>query len=113
MRTTNDNLKAARDKVSDELGSIQTDLKELRDDVAALCQSIVEAGKSGLDDARFRVSRKTRENLEELLDRLKSARDRGRKTVSSLESTIEEKPLTSLIVAFVVGLFAGKLVSRV
>jgi ElaB/YqjD/DUF883 family membrane-anchored ribosome-binding protein len=47
--------------------------------------------------------------IEELMSNLRSARDKSSDTVDSVEHKIQEKPLMSLLVAFLAGLILGKL----
>jgi len=49
---------------------------------------------------------------EGLRDEFQSARDKSKETVESIEDQIRGKPLLSLLIAFIVGLFLGKLFDR-
>lgn len=49
---------------------------------------------------------------EGLRDEFQSARDKSKETVESIEDQIRGKPLLSLLIVFIVGLFLGKLFDR-
>ena len=84
-------LQAEFEALKGELGKLRLDLDELKGPVkgiaSALKENLAEALGSGFEKAK--VS--------------------GKKAVEADETTVEEKPLQSVLVAFGVGLLLGKL----
>ncbi|MFA0888387.1 MAG: hypothetical protein ACC613_04705 [Synergistales bacterium] len=85
-------LQMELESLKGELGKLRTDLEELKGPVkgiaCALKENLAEALGSGFEKAK--VS--------------------GKKAVEVVETTVEEKPLQSVLVAFGVGLLLGKLI---
>ena len=50
--------------------------------------------------------------IEDLKNELGRVRGMGRETFESVEQQIQEKPLMSLLIAFILGLLLGKLLDR-
>ncbi|MEQ9619436.1 MAG: hypothetical protein RIG61_09715 [Deltaproteobacteria bacterium] len=95
----------AQEKLSQDIETLREDVTKLRSDLSQLGKNLVERGKNETDAARDKV-------LEELKYELQAARHKGRETVESVESQIQEKPFVSLLIAFLVGLVLGKLFDR-
>lgn len=98
--------------VKDELAVLREDLATLRGDMGDLLRSVVDLSKHTATDAKDRVSEEMRERLEHLQSRLGDAKDAGRRAVRGAQHTVEEHPLTSVGVAFGVGLLVGHLLRR-
>ena len=88
-----------------DVETLKEDISKLREDLSGIAQSLLDRGKSETESAKDRLS-------EGLSDEFQAARDKGKETVESLEDQIREKPLLSLLIAFVIGLFLGKLFDR-
>ncbi|MGH7849381.1 MAG: DUF883 family protein [Thermodesulfobacteriota bacterium] len=91
-----------QENLGQDLEALREDVTKLRSDLSQLAKSLLDKGKSETDTAKDRV-------MEELMSNLRSARDKSSETVESVEHKIQEKPLMSLLIAFVVGLILGKL----
>ena len=86
-----------------DLEALRADLGKLREDVAALTASLAElVGESASGE-------KVREMAARLAERAKQT---GRENLDALQRKIEERPLTSIAVAFGLGLVIGKLLER-
>lgn len=84
-------LQAELDSLKQELGTIRADLAELKGPVKNIALAL-------------------KENLAEALGvGLEKAKCTGKKAVEAVETTVEDKPLQSVLVAFGVGLLLGKL----
>ncbi|GGB42211.1 DUF883 family protein [Tistrella bauzanensis] len=103
---------AEQTAVDKEMEVLKADLAALRADLAKATRQSGRAAGVGAEA----LSEKASEEMERLrgeVDRLMHvAGERGRGAVRAAESTIEEKPLTSVLVAFGVGLVIGKLLDR-
>ncbi len=95
----------SQEKLGQDLETLREDVTRLRADLSQLAKSLLEKGKSETDTARDRV-------MGEFMSNLHSARDRSGETVETVERKIQEKPLMSLLIAFLAGLVLGKIVDR-
>ena len=77
-------------RLDKDLETLKGDISKLREDLTGIAQKLLEKGKSETE----------------------AARDKSKETVESLERQIKEKPMLSLIIAFILGLFLGKLFDR-
>jgi ElaB/YqjD/DUF883 family membrane-anchored ribosome-binding protein len=102
---------AERDLQKD-MEAIKEDMAQLRSDLAELTQRLVAIGKDEISSARNRVRRRARTLGQELRETLNDTGERGLKTVESVEQFMVERPLVSLLAAFGLGLFVGKLLDR-
>ena len=91
-----------QENLGQDLEALREDVTRLRSDLSQLAKSLLDKGKSESDTAKERV-------IEELMSNFRSARDKSNETVESVEHKIQEKPLMSLLIAFLVGLILGKL----
>jgi len=91
----------ATTRTNGETGDIRDDLDQLRADIASLAQDLrglaSRAGDEVVDGAKS-AARQAREKIEEVGDKM--------------SDTIGARPLTSLVVAFFVGILLGKLFQR-
>jgi ElaB/YqjD/DUF883 family membrane-anchored ribosome-binding protein len=94
-----------QENLGQDLEALREDVTKLRSDLSQLAKSLLERGKSETDTAKDRV-------IDELMSGLRSAREKGGGTVESVEHRIQEKPLMSLLIAFLVGLVLGKLFDK-
>ncbi len=92
----------SQENLGQDLEALREDVTRLRSDLSQLAKSLLDKGKSETDTAKDRV-------IEELVSNFRSARDKSSETVETVEHKIQEKPLMSLLIAFLVGLIIGKL----
>ncbi|GIL39763.1 DUF883 family protein [Roseiterribacter gracilis] len=88
-----------------EFDTVRDDLTKLSDDIANLAASL----KEGATDAAREQLAAARDRFERLTD---EARTRGEEHLENLAATIEERPLTSVLIAFGVGIVLGRLFDR-
>lgn len=97
---------------NDSAASIENLIGSVREDIAKLTEALSQA-----------LSAKGAEATEAARQRLENALDRGRKVAgelktnasdaaASLQETIEARPLAAVLIALVVGFFAGSLLRR-
>ncbi len=89
-------------RLGKDVETLKDDLSKLREDLTGIAQSLLEKGKTETEAAKDKLS-------EGLQDEFQAVRDKSKETVESIEDQIREKPLLSLLIAFIVGLFLGKL----
>jgi len=92
-------------RLGEDVETLKDDISKLREDLTGIAQTLIEKGKTETEAAKDKLS-------EGLRDEFQSARDMSKETVESIEDQIREKPLLSLLIAFIVGLFLGKLFDR-
>lgn len=95
----------AEPKLDKDIENLKDNMTKLREDLTQISQTLLEKGKSETEVAKDRL-------IEELKYELDVAKAKGKKTVESVESQIQEKPFMSLLIAFIVGLVLGKLFDR-
>lgn len=88
-----------------DVDSLKKDISRLKDDLSSIAETLLEKGKEETGAAKDKLG-------ERFGDELEAARAKGKEKVESIEGQIREKPLTSLLIAFVIGLFLGKLLDR-
>ncbi len=99
-----------------EVEALKRDLRDLRDDVKSLAESLKEVGKSRVTGARDRlgsilheIGEQTRQQARDVVD---MAKQQGQQAVDSTRRTVGERPLTSLLVAFAGGLILSRFLFR-
>jgi ElaB/YqjD/DUF883 family membrane-anchored ribosome-binding protein len=99
-----------------ELDTLRADLGKIREDIAALTRTLsdaaaaeAKAGGARLNEAAHAAARTARERAQHFAD---SARTHSEEGLAALEDRIEQNPITSVLVAFGVGLVIGKLLDR-
>lgn len=95
----------AEPRIDMDIESLKENVAKLREDLSQMTQTLLEKGKSETEVAKDRL-------IEELKIELEAAKVKGKETVETLETQIQEKPLASLLIAFIVGLVLGKLFDR-
>jgi ElaB/YqjD/DUF883 family membrane-anchored ribosome-binding protein len=93
-----------------------SDLDSLGDDVAVLKRDLsrlMEHMKNGSYDVATDSARDAVERLSNEADQLyRSLAKQGNRSIKAVSRQVEEQPLTSLLVAFGVGLISGRLLGR-
>jgi ElaB/YqjD/DUF883 family membrane-anchored ribosome-binding protein len=92
-------------RLDKDIETLKKDISKLREDLSGVARSLLEKGKSETEAAKGKLS-------EGLQDEFQAAREKSKETVKSLEGQIRGNPLVSLLIAFVIGLFLGKLLDR-
>lgn len=91
--------------VESEFATVKDDLSKLRADVAALSAAMRDA-----------TSGTVQEQIDVMRDRINrlagEAREEGQQRLEDLAGRIEERPLTSVLLAFGVGMLIGRLLDR-
>lgn len=95
----------AQENLNKDVEVLKEDISKLREDFSQLTHSLLERGKNEAGLARDRISG-------ELMAEFQSAKKRGMDAAHSVEGQITEKPLMSILIAFLVGLILGKLFDK-
>ena len=95
----------AQDNLSKDVEVLRKDIGKLREDSSQWTHSIRERRKNEAGMAKDRIS-------SELMAEFQSAKKRGLNAAHSVEGQITEKPLMSILIAFLVGLILGKLFDK-
>ena len=100
------------DSIKDDVAALREDLDALRSDIGSLAATL--KGMAG--NAARSAGDAAEENVEELRQRLErladEVRHRGRAASESIQRQVEERPITSLLVAFALGLVISRLFDR-
>jgi ElaB/YqjD/DUF883 family membrane-anchored ribosome-binding protein len=89
------------DRTAAAARSIEEDLAALRDDVKNLSASIAALARQ-----------KTGEVMDELSYRTDQALETGRQAAETVQDAVKERPMTSVCVAFGIGVMIGHLLDR-
>jgi ElaB/YqjD/DUF883 family membrane-anchored ribosome-binding protein len=93
---------ASFDTIVDDLGTLKRDLARLMDQM-----------KSGAIDGASETAQNLLSQINERAsDLYENMSDQGERSVKALTRQVEERPITSLLVAFGIGLIASRLLSR-
>jgi len=91
--------------VEGEFSAVKDDLAKLRADIANLSAALKdltsETVHDQIDSLKGRIDRATHD-----------ARDQGRKALDDLADHVEERPVSSVLIAFGVGVLLGRLFDR-
>src|SRR5688572_4882588 len=109
MRNLFGTRRGNRRQLSGEFESLREDLSHLREDLMAFGQTLLSTGKSEAESTGSRVKADLQRTVASLSEKMGAARERGRDSLESMQQQIEERPFTSLGIAFAIGLLFGKL----
>jgi ElaB/YqjD/DUF883 family membrane-anchored ribosome-binding protein len=98
--------------LSKEIETLRADVAKLRTDLSGIAVSLKDLGKGRVDEARSTLVELADSLKEELRKGMEGARDRGKKSVETVEQQIEQRPLLALLAAFGVGVVLGKILDR-
>jgi ElaB/YqjD/DUF883 family membrane-anchored ribosome-binding protein len=98
-----------RPKPSANFGTIVDDLGTLKRDFARLMEQMKTGAINGASETAENLMSQLDERASELYE---SMSDQGERSVEAINRYVEEKPITSLLVAFGIGMITGRLLSR-
>jgi len=100
------------ERAKDDFESLREDLATLREDVAKLAADLRGLAGNAAGAARHAASEEGARLREDLEETLRSIVGRGNKVVESASARIEERPLVSVLLAFVVGFVLARIMDR-
>lgn len=95
-----------------DMKKLENDIAQLRDDLTKLSEQVAERVSERGDGVRSAIDARVkalRDEIEELSGR---AQRTGRESFERVEDTIRERPLTSMLAAFGVGMLVSHLFGR-
>ncbi|QSP94779.1 DUF883 family protein [Marinobacter salinisoli] len=100
----------------DEYSQVKQDLQQLRDDLATLTKALTEEQKGNISSLRDEIRRESQQAFDQVRQKGNEAVDRaknaGDKAIHDVERKIEERPLLSVVIMFLIGVLVGKLLDR-
>lgn len=102
----------AKEEYQNELEALKSDVAQLRTDMGELMDSFHQMGYERVNAAKSKATSEVdrlREQLNQAYDR---ARQEGREVYETAHHRLEEHPLTSVGLAFGLGLIIGKILSK-
>lgn len=103
----------AAETVTQDYEALRADLKSLRDDVAALAETLVVSGKERAQAAGHSAVEEARRRLEQISSRTHAACDRSREVADTFGRQVMDHPCKSLTIVFGAGLLVGMLLNLV
>lgn len=91
-----------------DFDTIREDLAALKKTIETLANDFNRAGDSALDQAGERLG----ETIRKLRAQLSDVTDRGRRSAESVTSTVSERPVQSLMIAFAAGMIIAQVLKR-
>jgi ElaB/YqjD/DUF883 family membrane-anchored ribosome-binding protein len=89
--------------------TIVDDLGTLKRDIARLMDQMKTGAVDGASEAAQNLLNQLNERASDIYDNLS---DQGERSVKAISRQVEERPITSLLVAFGVGMIVSRLLSR-
>ncbi len=102
----------ANEELNKEIESLKKDLKSVRDDLGRLREVGTSAAEDAASTARERLEQETNRLLERLQAAAQDAGGRGRRVLDDVEHEMEERPMTTLLASFGIGVVVGWIFSR-
>lgn len=95
-----------------EIDALKGDLTAVRNDLQTLLKSVADDQREYGHETVQRIQDTVNEARGEINRLAREAGARGREGVTAVEHQIEERPFTSVIAAFGIGIVIGKLLDR-
>lgn len=89
--------------------TIVDDLSTLKRDIGRLMDQMKTGAVDGASEATQNLLNQLNERASDIYDNLS---DQGERSVKAISRQVEERPITSLLVAFGVGMIVSRLLSR-
>lgn len=104
------------DELRQQLAALKEDVQTLRADLRGIAGTVGARGKSRLADVKARLGETAKtvhgQAKEKFQDIYEVAREGGEQAVETCREKIVERPMTSLLVAFLGGIIVGRLLLR-
>ncbi len=103
---------AQSSKTGPETADLEEQLKVIRDDVAELSRLMKEAGDAKLGKLSASAKAEAEKLVGESKEKLEDIEKQVKRTASTVEDYVAEKPFQSALIALLVGLFIGSMSRR-
>jgi ElaB/YqjD/DUF883 family membrane-anchored ribosome-binding protein len=97
--------------VSQDIDALKEDIRQLRQDVASLTGSLKKAAHGGAEFGKARAQDELDRLYEQFKETYESVRQETDRAKSGFEKEIGDRPFTTMLGAFVVGMVLGKFMS--
>jgi ElaB/YqjD/DUF883 family membrane-anchored ribosome-binding protein len=98
-----------RTEAPPSFGTVVDDLGTLKRDIGRLVDQMKTGAVDGASEAAQNLLNQLNERASDIYDNLS---DQGERSVKAISRQVEERPITSLLVAFGVGMIVSRLLSR-
>ena len=102
----------AKEEYQKEMDTLKADISQLRTDMGELMERFREMGQERVDDTRSKARSEVERLREQLNQAYEKARQEGREYYDTAQQRLEEHPMTSVGLAFGLGILIGKILSR-
>ncbi len=99
-------------RVKENIDTLKDEVQRLRQEFSNVSDNIVDISRNAYKTGNKRLGHEARRLHTELGVGLESARRLGGTGIDAVETRITEKPLLSVLIAFLIGVLAGKLMNR-
>ncbi len=109
-------MEMANARVNQDIETVKGDVRRVRDDVAG----IIHSAKSRSKDSIMEMSDRIKDVMsdfrgkakDQLREKSEAVKDRGHETIENWRGSIEDRPVTSLLIAFAVGFVFALIIAR-
>lgn len=99
-------------RVKESMDSLKEEVLRLRREFTNVSDNILDFSRRAYESGNRRLGREAARLHAELGAGIESARRTGRSGIDSVESRIVRKPFLSVLIAFLAGVLAGRLMDR-
>jgi ElaB/YqjD/DUF883 family membrane-anchored ribosome-binding protein len=101
-----------RRRLFGELDELKDDVTKLREDTAAAVEKLIDVGREHAGETRDRIVDVAQRWFNKLSGSFSGTEGAGRKGLEFVQETVENRPVTSVLVALGVGFLVGRLLDR-
>ena len=98
--------------VRDNINSVRDEVERLRNEFSSVSENILDISRKAYESGNKKLGREAARLHAELGSGLKHARRAGRAGIGTVEERVVRKPFLSILIAFIAGVLAGKLMGR-
>jgi ElaB/YqjD/DUF883 family membrane-anchored ribosome-binding protein len=102
----------AQAKRDPNIGAIKEDIAALKKTIEDLADEFNRAGDTALDQAAERVSETVNRLRTQLNEAVQDVTERGRRSAETVTTSVSERPIQSLMVAFAAGMIIAQFLKR-
>ncbi len=97
------------DEIRMEVQTLKEDVNKLRADLGELLETARAEGKRRVGESRQRIREGVMNRIDQFKEVLDNARQCGQKAREKAQEKIEQRPITTVLAAFGIGLIVGRL----